>query len=624
MNKKILQIVVLIIIIAVIGIIAFFIYNLNQKRDFFKGKETEYALGDIINYQKQTDEQIQEYMQDTNYTLENPKIMVNPYGLTPLTALIIFTTEEETEIQVQVNGNDMTTVEKDTVHAVPIYGMYAGYDNVIKLTDEQGNSQEYTITTQEYDGDLLQVEISDENLDDSLYFLSPNFVENCIYDKEGNLLWYIEGDYAGDIKYLDNGHFYISDPYQGTNGVKINYAGFLEMDYLGKIYKQYITPYGYHHEIVQLDDNKILTLGANDDSDFLEAVLYIMDLETGEVTYYLDMYEFLHNIAPEWIESLGNDFDFVLNSAYYDQDTGDVVISCRGIGVIMRLNLETEEIKWMFGDPNNLPSEFDEYLLTVTDDTKYPYGQHSVFITEEGYIGFHNNDADQFNMESEELTDYLDNYTTNVIVEVDEENMTVHTIWEYDADQKEFSKVGGKLEILSNGNTLINYGWSITQEAYENPEGISIDDTDYLNGVVVELDENNNVLFRATTTGLIYRVYKTKLYEENTDNYKVSEYKKIDGTEFNGEEIQTSTIESELINAEKYDYEFEVQINRMMLTLPIVEEDSVDVIFVGEDGKSYIYNYKETGEEVKEAFNSRKIWSTNIYTRWQICCIYKI
>ena len=192
-----------------------------------------YALGDIVETQKHVDEQISKFMNDKSYTLNNPKVIVNPYKLTPLTAIVLFNTKEETSIKVTINGKFTTTVESTKSHAIPIYGLYAGSDNTVLLEDDKGNTKELTIKTEDYEGDKLKVEYADESLNDQVYFLSPNFVENCIYDKEGNLLWYIKGDYAGDIVYLENGHFLISDPYQGTNGVKINYAGFLEMDYLG-------------------------------------------------------------------------------------------------------------------------------------------------------------------------------------------------------------------------------------------------------------------------------------------------------------------------------------------------------------------------------------------------------
>ena len=588
--KKVLFVICLVIVLGI------FCFSYVLKDNIFNGEEKKkYALGYIIKEQREVDKKISEYKNDKKYTLNNPKIIINPYKLTPLTALIIFNTDNSTGVKVIVNGQEMTTVTPAKEHVVPIYGMYADQENKIKLVLDDKKEKEYTIKTEKYDGDMLKIEKTSNKLDDSLYFLSLNFEENCMFDKEGNLLWYIKGDYAGDIKYLDNGHFYISDPYQGTNGVKINYASFLEMDYLGKIYKQYITEYGYHHEIVELDNNRILTLGAKDNSPFFEGVLYIINKNTGEVLDYIDMYEYLHKIAPKWVESLGNNFDFVLNSADYDEKTGDILISCRGIGVIMRLNLDSRKIKWMFGDPTNLPKEFEPFLLKANDNTKYPYGEHSAFYTEDGNIAFHNNDADQFHMKSEKLTDYLDKYTTNVVVKIDENKKTLHTIWEYDADKKEFSKVAGKLEFLDNGNALINYGWSITHNAYNNPKNVTINDTNYLNGVVIELDKNNEVLFRGTTKGLIYRVYKTKLYKNKTDNYEISRYRKIDGTKFNGKKISTNSIKKKISMSDKYIGDFDVLINRMIINTDMIKKDEIEVAFVGEKGISYIYTYKEKG-----------------------------
>ena len=564
-----------------------------------------YALGDIVETQKHVDEQISKFMNDKSYTLNNPKVIVNPYKLTPLTAIVLFNTKEETSIKVTINGKFTTTVESTKSHAIPIYGLYAGTDNTVLLEDDKGNTKELTIKTEDYEGDKLKVEYADESLNDQVYFLSPNFVENCIYDKEGNLLWYIKGDYAGDIVYLENGHFLISDPYQGTNGVKINYAGFLEMDYLGKIYTQYITPYGYHHEIILLDENRILTTGAKDGSPFLEAVLYIMDRNTGEELYSVDFYDYFHNIAPSWVDSLGTNFDFVLNSISYDEKNNDAIISFRGFGAIVRFDLDTKEIIWMFADPENMPSEFDKYLLKVTDNTKYPYGEHSAVLLSDGTIAFHNNDADQFHMDSSDLSFYKDRYTTNVIFEVDENNKTLHTIWEYDANKNEWSKVAGRIEILPNNNKLITFGWSISDDSYESIDGVSINDTNYLKGIIVELDQNDKVLFKGTTKGLLYRVYKIDLFDETTKNYEVKSYNKIDGTKFTGEVVPTNEIKPKLKKASKFTNSFDVQINRVMTDLPMGTEDNVDILFVGPDN-TYIYNYTKSGEEVYSGFNSNK------------------
>lgn len=587
-----------------------------QPGQYITGSEKiKYALGQVIADQHDADAEITTKLQDASYTLAEPFVMENPYGIAPLSALVIFTTDKETSIDVSINDQFHFSCESAQHHAVPLYGMRDGEDNEITLSDNAGNIKALTITTKAYAGPKLRVEHADTTrLDDQLYFLSPNFMENCIYDKDGTMLWRIDGDYASDIEFLPNGHFYISDPHQGTNGVKINYASFLEMDYLGKIYKQHILEYGYHHELLPLANGDILTTGAQEGSPFLEAVLYIVDGQTCETKYALDMYDKLHGMAPEWVESLGTDFDFVLNSIDYDPDTNDVLLSFRGIGVVTRMNLDTQEFAWMFGDPANLPDELDPYLLTVEDDTKYPYGEHSASFTEDGNVAFHNNDADQFHMDEEMLSGYLDNYTTNVVVAIDEQARSLRTVWEYDAGKKEFSKVGGMLSFLENGNTLVDFGYSMKPAAYDKPESTSINDTAYLQGVIEELGPNDELLFRGTLDGLIFRAYKTMLYPETVPNFEPTPFVKIDGSRKEYVELDVDAIEQDLLDAEPLGCEFDVLVNRAMIDRSFEQNDVVDLFFVGEEGTeagssdvgaSYQCPFKKAGEDL-HAFNSER------------------
>ena len=72
------------------------------------------------------------FINNTNeYTVENPKIIVNPYGLSPLSALIIFETKDLTTPTITVVGKSEKTTIKNTFtpnkkHYLPIYGLYAG------------------------------------------------------------------------------------------------------------------------------------------------------------------------------------------------------------------------------------------------------------------------------------------------------------------------------------------------------------------------------------------------------------------------------------------------------------------------------------------------------------------
>ena len=79
---------------------------------------------DILISQKEMEDG---YLKNTNYTLDNPNIIINPYGNSPLTALVIFQTKDLTTVSITIKGkdeaNDIThTYTPSKVHVLPIYG----------------------------------------------------------------------------------------------------------------------------------------------------------------------------------------------------------------------------------------------------------------------------------------------------------------------------------------------------------------------------------------------------------------------------------------------------------------------------------------------------------------------
>ena len=80
--KKILIISSFILVIISISIVGYSIVSANVVVDEEK---------DIISYQLNKEKYINPY----GYTFDEPNIIVNPYGISPLTALILFETEEE-------------------------------------------------------------------------------------------------------------------------------------------------------------------------------------------------------------------------------------------------------------------------------------------------------------------------------------------------------------------------------------------------------------------------------------------------------------------------------------------------------------------------------------------------
>ncbi len=85
------------------------------------------------------------------YTFDNPKVLLNPYKVSPLTALVMFETENDCSVKITIKGKDDLTTYTNTFskaksHYIPVYGLYADYENKVIL--ECGtNKKELTIKT---------------------------------------------------------------------------------------------------------------------------------------------------------------------------------------------------------------------------------------------------------------------------------------------------------------------------------------------------------------------------------------------------------------------------------------------------------------------------------------------
>ena len=121
--KKILIISIFILILTLTTTIGYKVVSANTRID---------EVEDIIDYQ----EKKENYLTHYNYTLDNPNIILNPYGNSPLTALIIFETDKEEEVSITIPGKDnnstyTNTFEKSKVHYIQVLGLYPNYENKV-------------------------------------------------------------------------------------------------------------------------------------------------------------------------------------------------------------------------------------------------------------------------------------------------------------------------------------------------------------------------------------------------------------------------------------------------------------------------------------------------------------
>lgn len=111
---------------------------------------TDTTLPENIPYERQTRQaadKVKELLDSRNITFDSPKIIVNPFGLTPLCALVIFHTDEPCGVTYTVKGRTPSSDWKlsydsmESAHAVPIFGLYPNTDNNVELslTDPEQN-----------------------------------------------------------------------------------------------------------------------------------------------------------------------------------------------------------------------------------------------------------------------------------------------------------------------------------------------------------------------------------------------------------------------------------------------------------------------------------------------------
>jgi len=109
---------------------------------FFVNKEEKYFTpeNDLISRQEVVNEQIKKYLKEEINTIDNPKIINNPYEISPLTSLIIFKTPTLTQISIFLNNELINTItEKEFL--IPVVNLIENYNNKIDLVT---NNKKYT------------------------------------------------------------------------------------------------------------------------------------------------------------------------------------------------------------------------------------------------------------------------------------------------------------------------------------------------------------------------------------------------------------------------------------------------------------------------------------------------
>lgn len=506
------------------------------------GEEMDYSFPpekaeDVLAAQEETEAAILE--ESKGSTLNNPYVNIDPYDRSPLSALVIFDTEEPAKVSFTVKGKDnesdisKTLDEYKTHHELPVVGLYAGYTNTIEVNAETESgeilSHSFTLTTEGLPEEMPMIEIKEsmpekmELSESELTFYIPSTRYAFAFDVNGDVRWYGSGFNSHVLQELDNGNLlYLGKDDNSGNA----YNRLFETNYMGKIHNAFeiseeaaekeaagMESTLIHHDVAELPSGNLL-MTVNDGSDvYMEDMMIEMDRETGEVVKEIDLKELFPKEVYEGYEERddnGLKDWFHQNSVVYDESDDSIIISGRHQDTVMKIDYQTEEIKWILAHPEGWNEEMEQYLVTADgEDFKYPAGQHDANILPDfddnpetiDVLLLDNNTV--ITRGNEELSKQ---YSAATHYRINEETLDAEMIWTYGEELGEdyFTNIISSARYQDDSDTvLIDFGHT--------------DDGERSSFVEVTHDEQSEIVFEAEMTNFrkgawAYRSTRNELY----------------------------------------------------------------------------------------------------------------
>jgi arylsulfate sulfotransferase len=509
-KKEIILIIILLFLLA--GILVFVYFNEYDRNDKLV-KESESLISLQEGYEDDLDA--------NGYTIDNPKVVIDPYKASPLTAMVMFETKESTEVKVSIQGKDdktglSYTFPKGKEHYLAIYGLYAGYDNVVTI--EYGDvKKDIIIETDSLPDDFVlpsSVNGIREELDNDFYFFTPSAKGySAAYDINGDVRWYLTNYALWDNTRLKNGRMLVSterlmySPYYMT--------GLYEIDMFGKIYKEYSLAGGYHHDYYELPNGNLLVASddfGNEDGT-VEDVIVEVDKTTGAVVKTFDLKKIL-NMEDGKSENWTSYDWFHNNSVWYDEKTNSITLSGRHQDAVINIDYNSGKLNWIIGDKTGWSSEYQKYFFTpVGSNFEWQWSQHAAMITPEGYVFIFDNG----NNKSKDKASYVEadnSYSRGVMYKIDTKNMTIEQIYEYGKERGSsfYSPYISDVDYLDKGHYIIHSGGIVNAngKASNQPAGLSTGDV-VLKSDTVEV-KDDRVIFEMVLPTNNYRVEKMNIY----------------------------------------------------------------------------------------------------------------
>jgi arylsulfate sulfotransferase len=489
--------------------------------------ESKAFVQNAVKKQQDTEAAIHSAYQAGQYNFASPLVLQDPYGMAPLTALVLFDTPENTQVAIHVPGKtpeasvDFTFAGYQQHHEIPIYGLYADSANLVTISikPQNGQSTQKEIALQTEPLPVYSQEVKVEQVVRAKYSPGLNFTfldHKMVFDIDGAVRWYSTQTTFQVFSRLNNGRFLYS--YQFTD--KKNTV-LMEQDLLGKIYAVYNIADGVQHDITELPGGNLLLTSEDSKSSTTQDFIIEVSRKTGHIVRSFDLKNILDQYRPKEIGLVNNDW-LHLNSIVYNPADSSIIISSKAQSAVVKLSYPGMKIQWILGPHDNWSAQYQPYLLTpVGKGFEWQWSQHDATLLSLAspasdtldILLFDNGLNRSFDPAAQHSP--VESYSRVVHYRINQKLKTVEQVWEYGKERGSaiFSYYLGGAGQEANGNILGNWG-AITRDAQGNPLTYQ-DSSGSVETKLIEVDPNDSaVVFECTIPGTLdYRTFRAGLYD---------------------------------------------------------------------------------------------------------------
>lgn len=384
---------------------------------------------------EQIDKALENCLDSGKYTEECMLVVRDPFRVAPLTAVLLFVTEIPCSVKATLDSGEIFCGETEitTRHRVALYGLHPAQDNVVHVELKWGDAvcykKDVIVRTGQLPEDLehaVVVKKQSETRIPLTFVFGGDTKYAYAFDSDGEVRYYLKKRTRSYGLYpLSEGRFLflskkvLAPSYGNPHSILAS-----EMDFMGRVFREYIVPDGIHHDGCEMTkDGNLLTVSSSMEEHVEDAIIEI-DRKSGKIVKklcldsvlsdhpYLDYFDWAH-----------------INTVSYQPDEHSVLISARNLHSVIKLDWETGDLLWIFCDTEFWKgTKYESKVLTPEAGTPFCYQSHAAYFLD----GFQSGDVkrliiyDNHWQKRRPVASFDKDKKSYVrIYEIDEKNMTV-------------------------------------------------------------------------------------------------------------------------------------------------------------------------------------------------------